>query len=63
MKCSDEELEERKKQQKEAQLRMNEKIAAWEKARLEKIAADAPQKAEKSAAKTKAAAKPASKKK
>merc|ERR1719473_886705 len=58
MKCSDEELEERKKQQKEAQMRMNEKIAVWEKARLEKIAAGTPQKAEKPVAKTKAASKP-----
>merc|ERR1719155_233726 len=34
MKCTDEELEERKQKQKEAQKRINEKIAAYEKARL-----------------------------
>merc|ERR1719440_2713470 len=53
MKCSDEELEQRKQQQKEAQLKMNEKIAAWEKARLEKMKADEPKKAEKPIAKSK----------
>merc|ERR1719386_365879 len=39
MKCSEEELEQRKQQQKEAQKKVDEKIAAYEKARLEKLGA------------------------
>merc|ERR1719473_1154835 len=53
MKCSEEELEQRKQQQKEAQARINEKIAAWEKERLAKMAAADPKKAEKPVEKTK----------
>merc|ERR1719157_33167 len=37
MKCSDEELEQKKQQQKEAQKKVNEKIALYEKARLAKM--------------------------